>query len=236
MSWINARRDPSIDAESSLKLAPLSWKKWVDSGPASIPRLRRNVITRNIVPVHEQRPHVKSEEHKILQEIYNYFDSKKSEFESIAEFVTQQIFTEQGLTYTSGWITQGSGDGGFDFVGSLDLDPAGALKSSRQVVLGQAKCEKLSAPTNGVHIARLAARLRRGWIGVYVTTSYFSIPVQKEVLIDRYPVVLIDGKRLAGILRKYTFDHDIQLNELLNKLSSTHQSRIGFGDPEFVLN
>jgi hypothetical protein len=56
--WINARRDPQIHFENSLKLAPSSWKKWVAFGPGEIPRLRRNVITQNVVPVEHQRPMV----------------------------------------------------------------------------------------------------------------------------------------------------------------------------------
>jgi hypothetical protein len=118
---------------------------------------------------------------------------------------------------------------------SIDLDPFGSMKSSRQVVLGQAKCEKLTAPTNGLHIARLAARLRRGWVGVYVTTSYFSIPVQREILNDRYPVVLVDGARVASVVRKYMLENGISIEALLDDLSNQYEGRIGFGDPDAVL-
>lgn len=234
--WINSRRDPELSAEQSLKLAPAAWKRWVSFGAGAIPRLRRNVITRNVVPEEMQRPIPGSEEESILNVVYNNYHGKKVEFESLAEFVTQEIFTGQGLKYASGWITQGTGDGGIDFVSSVDLDPIGVIGSSRQVILGQAKCEKLSTPTNGVDIARLAARLRRGWIGVYVTTSYFSIPVQKEVLIDRYPIILIDGGRIAGVIRKYLLEHGMELGDLLSHLSKTHSSRLGFGDPDSILN
>jgi hypothetical protein len=235
-SWINARRDPSIKPDESLRLAPSAWKKWVSLGAGAVPRLRRNVITRNVVPEVLQRPAPNSEEEKILKAIYDNYHGKKIEFESLAEFVTQLIFTEQGLNYSSGWITQGSGDGGVDFVSSIDLDPVGVIGSSRQVILGQAKCEKLDASTNGIHIARLAARLRRGWIGVYVTTSYFSIPVQKEILMDRYPIVLIDGGRIATVIRKYLLEHGMALSELLSQLSNNHSSKLGFGDPDSILN
>lgn len=234
--WINSRRDPSISAEESVKLAPSSWNKWIFLGAAGIPRLRRNVIARNVVSEGSQRPITNSEEDKILNAIYHYYHGRKIEFESLAEFVTYQIFMEQGFKYSSGWITQGSGDGGIDFVSSIDLDPVGVVGSSRQVILGQAKCEKLDVPTNGKDIARLAARLRRGWIGVYVTTSYFSIPVQKEILIDRYPIILIDGRRIAVVIRKYLLEHGMDLSELLLQLSETHSSKLGFGDPDSILN
>jgi hypothetical protein len=234
-NWINARRDPSFSAEECLSLAPKSWKKWVESGPAAVFGLRRNVVTKSVVSEAMQRPPKGSSEAEILKSIYDYYSTKKHRFEALAEFVAQEIFREQGVTYKAGWITQGGGDGGFDFVGSIDLDPAGILKSSRQVVLGQAKCEKLDRPTNGLHIARLAARLRRGWVGIYVTTSYFSMPVQREVLTDRYPVILIDGARVATVVRKYLIDHGVTLPDLLDELSEIYEDRIGFGDPDSVL-
>jgi hypothetical protein len=233
--WINSRRNPAVSLEDSLKLAPVSWQKWVTSGPASVSRLRRNVITRSVVTEKMQKPPKGSPEESILWTIYNYYGTKKHRFEALAEFVAQEIFREQGVAYKPGWITQGGGDGGFDFVGSIDLDQFGSLKSSRQVVLGQAKCEKLTSATNGLHIARLAARLRRGWVGVYVTTSYFSVPVQREVLVDRYPVVLIDGARVASVVRKYLLDHGVELLSLLDDLSGQYEGRIGFGDPDAVL-
>jgi hypothetical protein len=182
-----------------------------------------------------QKPVKGSPEEKILTTIYDYYTLKKHRFEALAEFVAQEIFREQGVSYKPGWITQGGGDGGFDFVGSIDLDPFGLLKSSRQVVLGQAKCEKLTKATNGLHIARLAARLRRGWVGVFVTTSYFSIPMQREILNDRYPVVLVDGARVASVVRNYLVDNGTDLVTLLDELSEIYEDRIGFGDPDSVL-
>ena len=50
---------------------------------------------------------------------------------------------------------------------------------------------------SGTHIARTVAKLRRGWLGVYVTTSYFSDKVQIEILEDKYPILLINGKILS---------------------------------------
>ena len=66
------------------------------------------------------------------------------------------------------------------------------------VLLGQAKCEKNA--TSGKDIARTVARLKRGWIGAYVTTSYFSAPVQLEILEDKYPLIKINGLKLAELI------------------------------------
>jgi len=235
-NWINARRDPLISIEQSTSLAPRSWRSWVEDGSGSIPRLRRNVVTRKIVTEAMQRPAKGTAEHQLLERIYQFFSSRRHHFEVLAEFVTQEILREQRITFGPGWITQGSGDGGFDFVGSIDLDPSSSFASSRQVILGQAKCEKLNRPTKGIHLARLAARLRRGWLGVYVTTSYFSIPVQREVLTDKYPIMLVDGRRVAEIVRRHLTNSDTTLELFLEQLTNKYHTRIGFGDPDMVLS
>jgi hypothetical protein len=232
-SWINDRRDSAKSALDALSSAPQSWRTWVENG--SLGSLRRSVITRGVVTEKMQRPANNSEELKLLKAIYSHYQGRQHRFEGLAEFVIQQIFEDRGIEFKPGWITQGSGDGGFDFVGSVDLDPVGKIRASRQVLLGQAKCEKLDRPTNGLHIARLAARLRRGWLGAYVTTSWFSMPVQREILTDRYPVVLVDGLRLSEVIRKHLTDTGKELHQLLGRLDSEYEHRLGYGDPETVL-
>jgi hypothetical protein len=81
----------------------------------------------------------------------------------------------------------------------------------------------------------LAARLRRGWIGAYVTTSWFSLPVQREILVDRYPVVLVDGLRLAQVVRRHVNDNGITVKALLEQLDDSYEERIKYGDPENAL-
>jgi hypothetical protein len=100
-----------------------------------------------------------------------------------------------GGTYQEGWVTRGSGDGGVDFVGKVRLGSGFAAVDV--VVLGQAKCESLDKPTSGNALARTVARLKRGWIGAYVTTSYFSKQSQLEVIEDAYPLIKIGGGALA---------------------------------------
>jgi hypothetical protein len=233
--WINARRDPSITAEECLSFAPASWKQWVATGSSAVLGLRRNVVTKSIVSEVMQRPPKGSSEEEILQMIYKHYSGKENSFTTLAEFVTQEVFRQQGVDYKAGWVTQDRGDSGFSFVASIDLDPAGLLKTSSQVILGQARCEKLDKPTDGLRVAHLASRLRRGWVGIYVTTSYFSMPVQREMLTDRYPVILIDGARVASVVRKYLVDQGIELLAFLDELSDKHEDRIGFGDPDSVL-
>src|SRR5262249_3301878 len=146
-----------------------------------------------------------------------------------------EVFRDQGIVYQPGWITRGTGDEGVDFVGSIDLDSAGGFVSRKIVLPRPAQCEKATVGTNGLHIARLGARLRRGWFGAYVTTSLFSVKVQQEVFSDRYPVLLINGQRLAEVLHRYLVTAGADIDGFLRSIDATYEQRLGIGDPEQVL-
>lgn len=141
-----------------------------------------------------------SAEEKVLQQIYSAFDTNKHAFEWLASRVAEQVLGESGARYQEGWLTKAGGDGGMDFVGRLDV--GNSSSKTPLVVLGQAKCV---APTSSIspdQVARVVARLRRGWIGVFVTTGSFSQQAQVEVVDDEYPIVLIPGRELAQAVRK----------------------------------
>ena len=70
---------------------------------------------------------------------------------------------------------------------------------------------------------------------MFVTTSYFSRSVQREVLADRYPLVLINGARLANVVRQHLVSASVTLEELLATLDSTYDERIVSADPEQIL-
>ena len=107
----------------------------------------------------------------------------------------RRLLHRAGGQFTERWITPSSGDGGADFIVRLDVGQGfGAV---RQIVYGQAKCVGLTSAVDDKDIARTVARLKRGWFGVFVTTSYFSEPVQREVVEDEYPILLVSGRSVA---------------------------------------
>jgi len=232
--WINLRRDPTATHEACLRAAPAAWRDWVASGSLALSRARRRVSTLLTTATAEQRPLTGSREHRILHEVCQFYTSRHARFEGLAEIVAERVLRGTGVDYRRGWITRASGDRGIDFVGRLDIGDG--FSSTPIVVLGQAKCERVDVPTNGVHIARTVARLRRGWIGVYVTTSFFSIPVQQEVLEDRYPIVMIHGLRLAQEIDGLIIERKLKgTRELLNEVDAAYASRLDFKDPEEIL-
>jgi restriction endonuclease Mrr len=52
------------------------------------------------------------------------------------------------------------------------------------------------------HVSRLVARLDRGQYGIFVTTSYFTVQAQKEVLSSNYPVKLLSGIDLIDFMKE----------------------------------
>lgn len=70
----------------------------------------------------------------LLKSIYSYYTGHKSDFEALA-----------------------SGDGGYDFVLKTTLG-TNDLARLEIIMLGQAKCEKLTGHVNGKDIARLVAQ------------------------------------------------------------------------------
>ena len=198
--WLDDRRDPGMSAEQTLRFAPAAWKQWVNEGKVSLPRIRRRVMSSRVLSREDQMPLPGSAEEKALQQIYAAFDNNKHAFEWLASRVAEQVLGESGARYQEGWLTKAGGDGGMDFVGRLDV--GNSSSKTPLVVLGQAKCV---APTSSIspdQVARVVARLRRGWIGVFVTTGSFSQQAQVEVVDDEYPIVLIPGRELAQAVRK----------------------------------
>jgi hypothetical protein len=238
--WISKRRDASSSDEQSLDDAPASWREWVKLGTSSLTSLRRRISKTRIVVKKAQLPEESSAERRDLKTIYDFYTDSKNKhgFERLAEKIAGRVFNGNGNGYTHGWITKASGDGGTDFVGRLDVGDG--FSKLRIVVLGQAKCEKIDVPTNGNHIARLAARLRRGWVGVYVTTSFFSEAVQQEVIEDRCPIMMINGMRVAQETRKMAKETGMEILDYIKQIEDEYKNKsdslsLRHLDPEQVL-
>jgi hypothetical protein len=238
-NWISARRDPSRSDSDCLAIAPAAWKDWVANGEAAVSRVRRRVSKLRIEAKERQLPPKGSPAAKALAEVYAYYDKSKHDFEALASIVAQRVICPSEEGYKFGGLTKQSGDGGIDFVARYDVGSGfdGAfLGPARLVVLGQAKCERPDRNTHGNAIARTVARLRRGWLGVYVTTSYFSKEAQREVIEDRYPILLINGRRVGEEVHKMTVE---QGGSTVKKvLEGVDDQRVAFTemhDPEDIL-
>jgi hypothetical protein len=194
--WIVARATSTVSDTECLGLAPESWRVWVAGGNETLKLVRRRVVVPPVVKAAAQSPVNGGREARTLQQIYDFFTSRnKHAFEALAERVAEDILSQNGGRYRLGWITQPSGDRGADFYGRLDVGVG--FSTARVIVLGQAKCVPPGLATGGVAIARTAARLRRGWIGIFVTTGRLSEQAQEEIAEDEYPLILVNGRGVA---------------------------------------
>ena len=234
MRWIDDRRDPQLSAAESLRYAPESWKRWAKEGRASVPRVRRRVLSSRVRSREDQMPTPHSSAYAALQEIYSFYDNRKHAFELLAARIASEVLRRNGSSYHPGWLTRSGGDGGVDFVGRLDVGSTSA--KTPVVVLGQAKCVSPDSSISPDQVARVVARLRRGWIGVFVTTGSFSKQAQVEVVDDQYPLILISGKELASeALKIAAADHAGNLQDLLQSTADEYEGAITARRPEEVL-
>ncbi|MFD3405249.1 restriction endonuclease [Kribbella sp. NPDC058693] len=232
--WIDARRDPALTAAETLAFAPLAWREWVKRGNSALPRLRRRMARARVTKMREQRSVEGSAEAVALQAVYERFDDRKHDFEALASAVAARVLRGAGHGYVEGWLTRRSGDGGADFVGRLDV--GSGLAGTSLVVLGQAKCIKPGSSVSAEEIARVVARLRRGWIGVYVTTGCYSEPAQLEMVEDQYPIVLVNGMHLAReLLAIARDDHGRDLSACVEHVLSGQSAVITNRRPEEIL-
>ena len=221
--WIRDRCDPSKEIDQTLASAPQSWKQWLKQGRSCLHLVRRSVSGQGLVKTKDQV----AADAKLLDSIYNYYgggknSTAKSEFEYLAMEATIKVIEETGAVAAPGWITPPSQDGGVDLVLRVDLG-RDQLASVKIVLLGQAKCTKPNETVNGKDIARTVARLKRGWIGSFVTTSCFSESVQREVKEDSYPLMMINGAKLAEIVKHELVANGVDLNTYLSSLKSKYK-------------
>ncbi len=231
--WIDDRRNPDIAATECLRYAPKAWRSWVDGGRVTLPAIRRRVLSSRVKSAADQRPTPGSDDEAILDKIYRHFDGHKHAFEYLASLVSAQILERSGASYDRGWLTRAGGDGGMDFVGRLDVGNTDS--STPLTVLGQAKCIKPGSSISPDEVARVVARLRRGWIGVFVTTGVFSKQAQVEVIDDEYPVVLVSGGLLAKeAIRLAELSYDGSIDALLDATLNSYAEAVTHRRPEEI--
>lgn len=232
-SWINARRNDHLSDEAALKSAPASWQSWVEHGVSEVPRLRRRVLRRSLTPTAEQTPGP-GREGALLQAIYEHYEGKKVYFESLAAEIAARIIAPTGTGYTQHGVTRGSGDFGIDFIAQLDIGEG--FTRTPLVVLGQAKCVAPGTGTNAKDLARTVARLRRGWLGVFVTTGVITERAQREVYEDRYPLVMIPGRTVAATVQQLLAESGhTNTRKLLESYDLQHELSPRVADPEQLI-
>jgi hypothetical protein len=218
-SWIDDRRDGSIACADANKNSPKSWKAWVKDGEAALDRVRRIVLRSRVVSPTDQRD-FSVDGRDLLSRVHRHYSSSPHQFEGLASWVAQRVL---GKACTRGWVTRQSGDGGIDFVSRLEM--GSGFSTASLVVLGQAKNRNpFEGTVAGSDLARVTARLQRGWLGVFVTTGAFTRQAQAECDIDKYPLVLVNGQRVAQEIRMELAETGLGLEELFQREAKWYAS------------
>lgn len=238
--WIAARRDPSKSLEECLVLAPSAWRRWVNVGPAVKESIRQRLSRSTTLSPGDQRPDAGTPSEDALRQVVGHYKRLgqyqgvgEHRFEGLASEITGSVLRESGQ-YRPGWITKRAGDGGIDFVSRLDLGSgAGSLKL---VVLGQAKCIAGAAPvTSGLDLARTVARLDRGWVGAFVTTGYFSEQAQREVVADRFPLLMLNGRHVGERVVKEAALRGMPVSDYILAVDAEYEARLSSRMPAEIL-
>jgi hypothetical protein len=78
--------------------------------------------------------------------------------------------------------------------------------------------------------------LRRGWIGVYVTTGVISRAAQLEMVDDQYPMLLVSGLDLAIYAQRLAQEgHAGNMMALLDEVTAAYPASISARRPEEIL-
>lgn len=244
--WINDRRNINIDQSKINLKAPSKWKKWINEGSYSINHVKQIILKTATASPIKQIHELKDEHFQILRKIVDHYESrsKKDKFEALASLAAAEFF---GSRYKEGWITQSSGDMGVDFVGRYDIEynsspslPGNIMGRTSLLVVGQAKCRSLFNNINKAEsardIARVASRLARGIIGVYVTTGTYKDSTQEEVSIDELPIILINGRLLVDLILSYMLRTGKTINEILVERDYWYDTQQKNIPPHYILH
>ena len=102
--------------------------------------------------------------------------------------------------------------------------------------LGSGRCERIEGTTSGKDVARIVARLRRGWVGAYVTLGAFSEVTQREVIDDEYPILLVPGRRVAQEIDRAAREAGLGgLKACLEAIDATYDKLVINRRPEEIL-
>jgi len=216
--WIDDLREPDLPPERANEKAPIAWKRWVDGAdPTSC---RRRAFKPWVATKKDQAAEGDSGPSTVSL-IHDHYAAHPHRFEGLAARVAAQII---GDKCERRWVTRASRDGGVDFVCFLHVGDV--RNRTGVVVLGQAKCVSPKTSIGPTELARLVARLRRGWIGVFVTTGIFTDQAQKEVLSDNYPLLLIPGKAVDQEVNKILNHDKVSLDEFLRQEEMWYKGHI----------
>ena len=172
------------------KYVPTSWSYWVKTGIYKAMECKSEINPRT---KSDQLP-ASNDEIRILEYLFQNLSDREFEY-AAAEIVRLLDPAFKDLL-----VTQASKDGGRDVIGKYYLGHAGhQIRLSAYV---EAKKWKIESSIGVKPMMRLISRLKHRDIGVFITTSFFDQQIQKELIEDGHPVMLISGGDISRLIIK----------------------------------
>ena len=133
----------------------------------------------------------------MLDEIYNYFKDKPTNFEFFATYIIMQA-DKHVVDITN---TRPTRDGGRDGIGEYRI--MNVLGNSIKTIFAvETKCYSINDSVGVKETSRLISRIRNRQFGVLVTTSFVAQQAYEEIIEDQHPIAIIAGKDIVDILFK----------------------------------
>lgn len=199
--WINE----VLAGDSLGEHCPHEWKAWVKSRIFSALEAPPTVTIRT---KEEQLP--SDSDRWMIEAIHKHFAIAPEKFEHLAAEIW--VASDSNVSHVE--VTRPSRDGGRDAVGAYKIGPG-----KDPILLDFALEVKCYALANGVgvrDVARLISRIRHRQFGVFITTSFISNQVYREVRVDGHPVAFISGADIVAAIKKMGHETPKQLTSFLN--------------------
>lgn len=175
------------------KYAPKEWKKYIDK-KNFIPLMAK--AEKYAKSKDEQLPQEK-EKKEMLKTLHDYFIEKDRGY-SFEQFAADMIqYMDDSTTNVN--VTRPYKDGGFDAVGDYKV----FSKVDNPIFVNfylQAKCYSESNAVVVSDTSRLISRIKNRQFGILFTTSYIAKQAYEEILKDKHPIVIVNGKNIIDYI------------------------------------
>lgn len=172
---------------ATAKGCPPSFARWVKSGKYEALQAQQEVVPRL---KQEQLPKTRRE-WSVLKAVLSLDDRQ-------FEHAAAALLAVMDPRYRDIAVTRAVKDGGRDVLANYRVGHDG-----HSVLLSVCLEAKRWDPTRSIGVKpmmRLISRIKHRDFGVFITTSYFDPYVQRELIADGHPVVLVAGGDIARIL------------------------------------
>ena len=194
----------------NLEYAPECWKEFIQKGRVGIKALKAPKISK--IPTRENQMPSDLEGITTLRIIREYYENDPFGFEKCATAIVQMMdsnFYEFELTRP--WR-----DGGRDAIGKYRIGAVGETLTIDCAL--EAKCYGEKNSVGVKQMSRLISRIKYRQFGIMVTTSCVDKQAYGEIIEDGHPILVVNAKDIAEILRKNGYN-SMNILEWLDSLN-----------------